>query len=193
MRYTRPCRSINRLSNGSLLRHSGREENSRTRALSDRYTDMAPPSEADIARERRAQDAHRLHQQGWTNRAIAMHIGVCPKTVRRYLNTELPQTPLRRSRRRQLLDPYREYILERWNAGCHNSAQLCREIQAQGFSGQYSIVRHFAGTLREKSGLPPRIRSATGKTVRQDPSQRPPTLRMLAHLVGRPTGQAGRK
>ena len=77
-------------------------------------------------------------------------------------------------------------MIERWNAGCHNSAQLCREIQAQGYAGQYSIVRHFAGTLREKSGLPPRIRSATGKTVRQDPSLRPLTLRTLAHLVGRP-------
>ncbi len=150
------------------------------------YTDLAQPSASDLARQQRQQDAHRYHEQGWTNRAITTQIGVCPKTVSRYLNAELPSAPLRRWRRRQLLDPYRAYMIERWNAGCHNAAQLCREIQAQGYAGQYSIVRHFAGTLREKSGLPPRLRSATGKTVRQDPSLRPLTLRTLAHLVGRP-------
>ena len=154
-------------------------------SLSDSYPDIAQSSPADIARQQRTKEAYQLHQQGWTNKAIATRIGVCPKTVGRYLNTELPRTPLRRSRRGQLLDPYRAYIIERWNAGCHNAAQLCREIQAQGFSGQYSVVRHFAGTLRKESGLPPRIRNAEGTTVRQNPSQRPPTLRMLAHLIGR--------
>jgi transposase len=154
-------------------------------SLPDAYPDIVQPSAADVARQQRTKEAHQLREQGWTNRAIATRIGVCPKTVTRFLNTELPRTPLRRSRRKQLLDPYRAYLIERWNAGCHNAAQLCREIQAQGYSGQYSIVRHFAGTLREKSGLPPRIRNAKGATIRRDPSQRPPTLRMLAHLIGR--------
>lgn len=154
--------------------------------LPGRYAGITQPSAADIARRKRADKAHRLHQQGVTNRAIAMHIGVCPKTVGRYLNTGLPLTPLRRSPRRQLLDPYRPHIIERWNAGCHNAAQLCREIQAQGFSGQCSIVRHFVSELREASGLPPRISDTTGKKVQQYSSERPPTLRMLAHLIGRP-------
>jgi transposase len=154
--------------------------------LSHACTDLAQPSAADLARQKRQQDAHRLHEQGWTNRAIAIQIGVCPKTVSRYLNAGLPSSPLRRSRRRQLIAPYRAYLIERWNAGCHNAAQLCREIQAQGFAGQYTIVRHFVSALRKASGLPPRIRNATGKTIRRDPTQRPPTLRMLAHLIGRP-------
>lgn len=69
------------------------------------YTDLAQPSASDLARQQRQQDAHRYHEQGWTNRAITTQIGVCPKTVSRYLNAELPSAPLRRWRRRQLLDP----------------------------------------------------------------------------------------
>jgi len=39
-------------------------------------------------------------------------------------------------------------LLERWNAGCRNGAQLFREIKAQGFRGQYSIVSAYVGRLR---------------------------------------------
>jgi hypothetical protein len=39
-----------------------------------------------------------------------------------------------------LLDSYKAYLRERWNAGCHNALELCREIQSQGFQGKYSVV-----------------------------------------------------
>lgn len=146
-------------------------------------------SAADISRQIRVTEAHRLHREGWTNKAIAAQLEVCPKTVGRYLNMELPLPPLRRSGRRQLLDPFKPYILERWNAGCHNAAQLFREIQAQGFPGKITIVRDFASQLRRASGLPPRVRNSSGAEVQQDPSKRRPTLRALAHLVGRSPDQ----
>jgi transposase len=38
-----------------------------------------------------------------------------------------------RSRRVRLLDPYVAYLQKRWDAGCHNGAQLWREIHALGF------------------------------------------------------------
>ena len=116
-------------------------------------------------------------------------MGVCTKTVRRYLNRSLPLAPLRRSRRTRLLDPYKSYLLERWNSGCHNASQLLREIRQQGFAGQFSIVREFISKLRRASGLPPRKRHIQGALVEINPVQRPPTLRALAYLLVRPSNK----
>jgi transposase len=135
-------------------------------------------SAADERRQDRAATAHRLHQQGWTSKAIAAQLHLHPKTVRRYLQMALPLAPLRRTRRR-LLDPYRPYLLERWNAGCHNATHLLREIQAQGFAGKASSVRAFVAHLRQLSGIPPRVRSAQGQPVSAAQTKRPPTLRRL--------------
>ena len=140
-------------------------------------------SAADRLRQQRAEQAQRLHQQGWTVSAIAKHLGCVPKTVRSYLNMELPLVPQRRLRCGRLLGPYVPYLLDRWNAGCHNAAQLHREIQSQGFPGQGTIVREFASKLRQASGIPPGVRNAQGTQLHQDPSRRPPTLRKLAHLI----------
>jgi len=143
-------------------------------------------SAADNRRQERAATAHRLHQQGWTSKAIAAHLHLHPKTVRRYLHMSLPLAPLRRTRRR-LLDPYRPYLLERWNAGCHNATQLLREIQAQGFSGKATSVRAFVAQLRQASGLPPRLRSASAHPLLAAQTKRPPTLRRLtAWIMQRP-------
>ena len=144
------------------------------------------PTAADIARQQRAEEAHRLRQQGWTMKAIAHHLGLCTKTVRRHLNRSLPPTPLRRSGRARLIDAYRSYLLARWNAGCHNASQLWREIRAQGYAGQITMVREFISQLRRASGLPPRVRSLPGNPVKTDPSVRPPTVRALAYLIVRP-------
>jgi transposase len=147
------------------------------------------PTAADLARQGRAAEAHRLRQQGCTVQAISQQLGVCTKTVRRYLNRSLPLAPLRRSRRLRLLDPYTPYLLERWNRGCHNASQLLREIRQQGFAGQFSIVREFVSKLRAASGLPPRKRRIQGALVRTDSVQRLPTLRALAYLLVRPSNK----
>jgi transposase len=149
----------------------------------------AGPTAADLARQGRAAEAHRLRQQGCTFQAIGQQLGICTKTVRRYLNRSLPLSPLRRSRRIRLLDPYKPYLLERWNSGCHNASQLLREIQQQGFTGQFSIVREFISTLRRASGLPPRKRRIQGLPVKIDCVQHPPTLRALSYLLVRPSSK----
>lgn len=144
------------------------------------------PTPADLARQARVAEAHRLRQQDWTFKAIGHQLGVCAKTVRRDLNRSLPLAPLRRSRRFRLLDPYKPYLLERWNEGYHNASQLLREIQQQGFAGQASIVREFVSKLRQASGLPPRVRRIRGAPVKTDPVRRPLTLHALAYLLVRP-------
>jgi transposase len=52
----------------------------------------------------------------------------------------VPERQPRRRRHPTLLDSYKAYLRERWNAGCHNALELCREIQSQGFQGKYSVV-----------------------------------------------------
>lgn len=158
-----------------------------TLSLSDNPT--AKPSGADAVRRQKVEKAHELHQQGWTQKAIADYLGTCPKTVRRYLKMNLPLHPARRAGRTSRLDRFRPYLLGRWNAGCHNATQLFQEIRTQGFRGQISIVRAFVGELRRASGLPPKVRSAPAKRLVNDPSKRPPTVRALAFLVVRPPDQ----
>jgi transposase len=152
-----------------------------------RVAEQEPPQAtlAEQRRQARAAEAHRLHQLGWTAKDIAAQLDLHPKTVGRYLNASLPLIPQRRVHRERLLDAFKPYLLERWNAGCHSATQLWREIQAQGFPGQISIVRAYAAELRKASGLPPGVRSASARPLLADPSQRPPTLRALAHLVTR--------
>jgi transposase len=152
-------------------------------------TDTPQPTEADLARQKRAEEAQRLYSLGWTTQTIAARLGMCPRTIRRYLKAELPLPPARRSQRTSLLDAYKSYILQRWNAGCHTAAQLYREIRSQGFAGQISIVRDFVAQLRRASGLPPGVRNAPSEQVAGDPSVRPPTVRALSFLVMRPPDQ----
>lgn len=135
-------------------------------------------SAADQRRQKRVESVQQLHDQGWTQVAIASRLGLTTKTVRRYLHTPLPLASQRRTRY-GLLETYKPYLIERWNGGCHNAAQLCREIAQRGFTGKRSIVRIFTRQLREAAGLPPRTRSTVGRLLTTDPSQRPPTLRGL--------------
>jgi transposase len=120
---------------------------------------VAPPGASPKARQQSAQSRARrlaiyeqvwaLHRQGWSQRAIAAHMGCARLTVQRFLRapTFPERQPLRR-RRSTLLPRFTAYLRERWNAGCRNGAQLFREIKAQGFRGQYSIVSASVGRMR---------------------------------------------
>jgi transposase len=45
-----------------------------------------------------------------------------------------------RRKRASILDPYRAYLTQRWQEGCHNGAALFREWQQQGYAGGRSII-----------------------------------------------------
>jgi transposase len=97
-----------------------------------------------------------LHQQGWTGAAIAQHVGLSLRTVQRDLRT----APFAGRRRRSdagdsLLNPYKPYLLERWNAGCYTAIRLFRELQQRGYLGSYGLVAAYARRLREAQGLAP--------------------------------------
>jgi transposase len=145
-------------------------------------------------RQARYDAIQQLHQRGWSLRAIAQHLDLERKTVRKYLHASDCPHPQRRPSRPSLLDPYKPYLLERWNAGCRNAMQLLEEIEAQGFGGKRSIVRAFLTQLRKAHGLPPRSRNPCRSGTFRDPTERPPTLRNLTwSIIRRPDRREARE
>jgi len=57
---------------------------------------------------------------------------------------------------RSVLNPYKAFLLERWNAGCRTAMQLLRELQPRGYPGSYRRVAAYAIRLRQAPGLAPR-------------------------------------
>src|SRR5919108_3127062 len=111
-------------------------------------------------RQARRQALHQqvwaLHHQGWTAPAIAQQVGLGLRTVQRDLQHA---TFAGRKRRSDLgtsvLNPYKAYLLERWNAGCYTAMRLFRELQPQGYTGSYTRVAAYARRLRQAPGPPP--------------------------------------
>jgi transposase len=106
------------------------------------------------------EQAHAFHQQGWTMKAISAHLGRHHRTIKKYLETStFPERPPRR-RPPSILDPYKTFLCEHWQAGCHSVKELFHAIQAQGFAGKYSIVAAYVSRLRPPQGRITRRRRA---------------------------------
>ncbi len=85
-----------------------------------------------------------LHEQGFSQTAIAEYVGISHATVSRWLrNGTFPeQKPRPRSAR---VDSHLPQLVERWKAGNYTVAELHRELVADGYSHQYnSVYRHLA-------------------------------------------------
>jgi transposase len=98
-----------------------------------------------------------LHRQGWSTAAIAAQVGCSRRTIERYL--QMPTWPVQQHRRhygRSILNPYKAYLLERWNAGCHTAIQLFQEIRLRGYTGSYRRVTAYVSRIRQAQGIPPR-------------------------------------
>jgi len=132
-----------------------------------------------------------FHREGWTVLAIAAQVGRSRRTIERYLRT--PTWPVRQHRShygRSVLNPYKAYLLERWNAGCRNAMQLFRELQPRGYTGSYRRVAAYASRLRQAQGLPPRRQGRRQPLpVVAEPASPPLTPRRATWLVLRREAQ----
>lgn len=100
-----------------------------------------------------------LRSQGLSGRAIAESIGIGRTTVFRYLrHITFPERQGRSDRGRSLLDAYKDYILEHWNSGCHDTKGLFEQIQQFGYAGSYDTVARYTRRLRFSQGIPLRKR-----------------------------------
>ena len=87
----------------------------------------------------RYQQVVTLHRLGFSQTAIAEQVGIGHATVSRWLEkgTFSEQQP---RPRKTGLDPYLPFLRQRWKAGCHNIAQLYRELVACGYTHSYRSV-----------------------------------------------------
>jgi transposase len=143
--------------------------------LETKHAATASPS----PRQDRFTLVHARRQAGASIRAIALEFGMARNTVRRYLRAN--RCPdWRRGRRRTLLDRYQDYVLQHWNAGCHNGSQLFREIRMQGDRGGASQVGVFIARLREHlpatPALPPPPKPLSPRALRWLLARRPEAL-----------------
>jgi len=89
-----------------------------------------------------------LHRQGASIQAISRELRMHRRTVRMLLRAEICPERAAPSRRPSRIDRHLEYLSGRWAEGCHNSAQLHREIRSRGYRGSESSVRHFVARWR---------------------------------------------
>jgi len=88
------------------------------------------------------------HQEGLSIREISRLTGLDRKTVRKYLRRpELPQYGPRAARLSKL-SPHHEFIEQRLKDGVWNAVVLFRELQQQGYTGGYTMVKQYLNPLR---------------------------------------------
>ncbi len=109
-----------------------------------------------------------LHVTGMSLRKIGEELGLARNTVRKYFR-QAPEPPLPTPRplRASQLDPYEDYLLQRWSQGERNAAQLHREISERGYPGSKSMVKAYVGHLRTTTadGSAPHSRKERAKAI----------------------------
>jgi transposase len=90
-----------------------------------------------------------LKRQGLSISQIAAHTGFSRRTIRKYLNQ--PGIPRYRPRapRPTKLDPFQAFLEQRLRAGVWNARVLLRELQEQGYTGGYTVLKDFLQPRRQ--------------------------------------------
>jgi transposase len=98
-----------------------------------------------------------LLAQGKGIKPIMRELGLAKETVRRFARAASAEDLLAkaRGRRPSVLDEFKPYLHQRWNAGCTNMLQLHTEIKQAGYPGSYSIVRNYLQPFRALGAAPP--------------------------------------
>jgi transposase len=86
------------------------------------------------------------------------------------------------------LEPYKEYLIQRWNEGCRNAQLLYREIKAQGYTGSDTAVGRFIAPWRALLGQArsfKKVEPSSDTMINPDEGKkkRPPTALQVAHWI----------
>jgi transposase len=148
---------------------------------------LPPDHRAARSQQRRARRLERyqrvvaLSEQGVSLREIARRMGMHRATVRHWLGAgSFPERAGRRVFSRT--DPFLDYLKRRWEEGCHNAAQLTREVQALGYGGTAIMVRRRVAPWRR--GEPTRGRRPSSRP--QPGVERPSSRRVSWWLLAEP-------
>lgn len=121
--------------------------------------------------------------------SIAQKVGLSRQGVYNYLRMQQPPERTRiHQPGRSNLDPYKEYLITRWNEGCRNAQLLYREIKAQGYTGSDTAVGRFIAPWRALKGQARSFKSVepTPQTTinpAEGKKKHPPTALQVAHWV----------
>jgi transposase len=134
----------------------------------------------------RYKQIHELHAKKVDPTTIARQVGVSRQCVYEYLRMQQPpeRTHIHPSRQ-PMLEPYKAYLVQRWNEGCRNAQQAYREVKEQGYPGGDSNIVRFFGHLRKhfnQAGTFKEVDPAT-QTPIQAPPKRPPSASQVAHWM----------
>jgi transposase len=132
------------------------------------------------------QEIRKLSQQQWSQVAIAQAVGVSVRTVQRLLSApDLPQTASPSCLLgRGLLEPYKQSLLEWWNAQIRQPQVLMILLQQQGYTGSERTLTRYLSSVRAAQGLPPtRVKPTQGLAQVSDPQASPLTKRRVAYLI----------
>ncbi|QNA77587.1 ISL3 family transposase [Streptomyces sp. So13.3] len=93
--------------------------------------------------------------QGASLESICHRLQLDRSTVRRFARaTSIDELLVKAVNRSTILDKYRPYLHQRWNEGCHDPAQLHRDITALGFTGSIQAVRRYLRTFTPSAPAP---------------------------------------
>lgn len=96
------------------------------------------------------QQTWELHEQGLSFKEIAQQVGISLKSIQRYLKQpNFCERQKRHDRGRSNLDPYKPYILKRWNQGFRQGRQLYEEIKALGYQNSYNVIACYLRCLKQ--------------------------------------------
>ncbi|MGW8768680.1 ISL3 family transposase [Streptomyces sp. NPDC055815] len=160
-------------------------------------SDIAPAEETTenaAADTRAGRHARRLFEAvqaltltGRSHSSMARELGLDRRTVGKYARARTWQEVMRRPPRKpSTLDPYLDYLQQRWDEGQHSAKILHQELQAKGYLGHYKRVKMAVAPLRRGRPAPGRTTRATSLPTRgcpldhhsptptQPPHQRPP-------------------
>jgi len=127
-----------------------------------------------------------MRAQGAELTLIAHQVGISRTTVNKYLNMEQPPARKTGKRTGSIIDPYKEYIVKRWNDGVRNAQQVHREITELGYTGSdQPVQRYFVQFRKKKDHRKFKPVDPAQQTPVQAPPRRPPTAskaRPLDHV-----------
>jgi transposase len=126
-----------------------------------------------------------LQQQGFRLREISRRLKLSRGTVRRFVRAESFPERSKPAKKASLLDPYKLYLLKRWQEGCWNGTQLYAEIKQGGYTGAASLLRRFITELRKKHhavGSAAPLTYETSGAMVAVPAELPPPLQFARRL-----------
>jgi transposase len=94
-----------------------------------------------------------LSMKGYSQRRIARALGIARGTVIRYIAEDQVPDWQSDTYRPTQIEPYENYLLKRWQSGCHDVTTLWNELQQLGYTGRRQNVFRFVKRFQQKGPL----------------------------------------